>query len=243
MPSIRPRKPSLAEPITDLRRVPIHECGEPLVDYIALCPRLVVDSPRFKYRRETLARQRVAEALCEAEARLPRGYRLGVIEGWRAPHIQRRMYLGIWLRFKERHPEWSDTKLRRVVNRYTAPPDAPKVPPPHSTGGAVDVVLLREDLTPCDHTSPYDRFDPKGFAMEAPGLSNEAKETRDILRHVFEGTVLTNYPSEYWHWSFGDQGWAYRGGHAAAHYGLVMPPNWSPAPEDMADEPLHLLEI
>ncbi len=233
---------SPAEPITELRTIPILECGEELVNYLDVCPRLIVDSPRFHYRRETLVRKRVAEALAAAETRLPSGYRLAIVEGWRAPHIQKRMYLGVWARFKERHPDWSDVKLRRIVNRYTAPFDAKKVPPPHSTGGAVDVFLVREDGAPYDHTTPFNRFDPKCFAFDAPGLSETARRTREILAYLFEGTVLTNYPSEYWHWSFGDQGWAYRGGHPAAIYGPVVPPGWTPAPEDLIEEPLRLIE-
>lgn len=233
---------SPAEPITDLRRVPIVECGEPLVDFVDHCPGLILDQPRFNYTRETLVRARVAEALNQAIAKLPAGYHLAIVEGWRPLHIQRRMYLGIWQRFKERHPDWSDTKLRRVVNRYTAPFDSPRVPPPHSTGGAVDVILVRADGSPYDHTTPFDRFDPHCYAMDARGLSAVAAKTRSILREIFAGTVLTNYPSEYWHWSFGDQGWAYRGGHPAAIYAPVQPPDYRPHPGDDTDEPLRLLD-
>lgn len=233
---------SPAEPITDLRRIPIIECGEPLVDFMANCPGLILDQPRFNYTRETLARQRVVEALNQAIAKLPAGYHLAIVEGWRPMHIQRRMYLGIWKRFREKHPEWSETKLRRVVNRYTAPYDSPKVPPPHSTGGAVDVILVRADGSPYDHTTPFDRFDPHCYSMHAKGLSPRAAETRAVLRHIFEDTVLTNYPSEYWHWSFGDQGWAYRGGHPAAIYSPIQPANFQPHPGDDVDEPLRLIE-
>lgn len=233
---------SPAEPITDLKRVPIIECGEPLVDFMEVCPGVILDRPRFNYRRETLVRERVAEAIRQAIARLPKDYHLAVVEGWRPMHIQRRMYLGIWQRFKEKHPDWSDVKLRRVVNRYTAPYDSPKVPPPHSTGGAIDVILVRAGGSPYDHTTPYDRFDPACYSMDAPGLSAEATRTRQILKEIFAETVLTNYPSEYWHWSFGDQGWAYRGGHEAALYAQTEPPNYVPHAPDVTDEPLRLLD-
>jgi len=233
---------SPAEPITDLKRVPIVECGEPLVDFMQVCPGVILDRPRFNYRRETLVRERVAEAIRQAIAKLPKDYHLAVVEGWRPMHIQRRMYLGIWQRFKEKHPDWSDVKMRRVVNRYTAPYDSPKVPPPHSTGGAIDVILVRADGSPYDHTTPYDRFDPTCYSMDAPGLSEEASKTRQILNDIFADTVLTNYPSEYWHWSFGDQGWAYRGGHEAAVYAPTEPADYVPHAPDVTDEPLRLLD-
>ena len=77
------RKISIAEPVTELRRIPIRDNGEPLVDFMELCPELVLDRPRFNYRRETLLRQSVAEKLCEGQGRLPQGYKFAIVEGWR----------------------------------------------------------------------------------------------------------------------------------------------------------------
>ncbi len=227
-----------SEPVYELRRVPIVECGEALVDYLEFEPKLVFDRPRFKYRRESLARIGVAERLSEAVKRLPPGYNLGIIEGWRPPHIQRRLYLATWKLFKERHPEWSDASLKRVVNRFTAPLGT-KVPPPHSTGGAIDLVLLDDTGQPYDHNSPFEAFDPRGFAFDSPGISAEARKTRLILKGALEPTGLTNYPSEYWHWSYGDQGWAYRGGHNNAIYGPIEPEYYVPDPEDLVDTPVE----
>ena len=239
-PTANPRPVSPAEPITALRHVRIVECGEPLVDFMAVCPDILLDRPRFEYRRETLLRKTVAEKLCEANRRLPTGFRLAVVEGWRAPHIQKRMYLAVWERFRAANPDWSFVKLKRVVNRYTAPLDA-WVPPPHSTGGAVDIILTNSDGKPKDHTSPFDHYDSKCYAFFAPGLSDAAKYTRQLISDAMTPTGLTNYPSEYWHWSYGDQGWAYRGGHPHAIYGSISPDNWEPDPADLKDEPLNWL--
>jgi zinc D-Ala-D-Ala dipeptidase len=180
--------------------------------------------------------------LCRAARSLPKQYKLGIIEGWRGPHIQRRMYMMVWKMMHEANPDWSETKLRRVANQFTAPLSK-VVPPPHSTGGAVDVNLLGPNGEPLDHSSPYKYEDPKGFFFDAPGLTEEARRHRHILAEALSSTGLTNYPSEYWHWSYGDQGWAYRGGHPNALYGPVQPPNWEPAPEDVSDEPLYLLRL
>ncbi len=231
---------SPAEPVRELRRIAIRECGEALVDFLALCPDLLLDRPRYRYRRETLLRRSVAERLCRASRLLPDGRRLAVIEGWRAPHIQRRMYLATWDWFKARHPDWSDVTLRRVVNRFSAPPDR-RVPPPHTTGGAVDLMLADEAGAVLDHCSPYDPFDPHSYPFDAPDLSEAARRTRRILAEALCAAGLTNYPSEYWHWSYGDQGWAYRGGHPCALYGAILPPDWTPAPEDLVDAPLEII--
>src|SRR5262249_48323751 len=137
------------------------------------------------------------------------------------------------------HPEWGDTQLKRVVNRYVAPPDA-VVPPPHSTGGAIDIFLVDGNGNRLDQHSPYEPFDPRSYLFNPPGLTPEALRNRTLLREALLGTGLTNYPSEWWHWSYGDQGWAYRAGDGrAAIYGrLDQPVEWIPVAEDDNDEPL-----
>jgi len=240
---MRTKPISIAEPVTDLRHVPIVENGEPLVNFLEFCPDLLLDQPRFNYRRETLARLSVAEKLCQANDWLmKRGYKLAIVEGWRPPFIQKRMYLGIWKRFKEQNPDWSDVRLRRTANRFTAPLDK-RVPPPHTTGGAVDLVLVDSSGKLQDHCSPYDVYDRACYGFAAKGLSDQAQKTRALLQDALTPTGMTNYPSEYWHWTYGDQGWAYRGGHPNALYNAIEPPNWKPAAEDMTEEPLTLLRL
>jgi len=234
-------KISPSEPVTQLRHIKIVECGEELADFVQLCPDLVFDRARFNYRRATVVRRTVAEMLCKASRSLPPDVRLGVIEGWRAPHIQRRMYLSVWQRFKEMHPDWSDAALRRVVNRFTAPLN-PRVPPPHSTGGAVDVMLLAPDGTMLDHTSPYDLYDPHSAPFAALRLSDTARRTRDTLAAALLDAGLTNYPSEFWHWSYGDQGWAYRNSKPNAIYGAIQPPGYCPDPAEDIDAPLEFID-
>ena len=231
------RRISLAEPVTELRRVKIAECGEPLVNFMEFCPELIFDKPRYDYRREQLIRKSVAEMLCKAAKALPKGYKLAIIEGWRPPYIQKRMHAAGEARWREAHPEWSDTKIRRVTNQFTAPMNN-RVPPPHTTGGAVDLMLALPDGTLCDHISPFKYRDSRAYYFDAKGLSDEARRTRQILADAILPTGLTNYPSEFWHWSYGDQGWAYRGGHPNALYGPVVPDGWQPDPRDNTDAPL-----
>jgi D-alanyl-D-alanine dipeptidase len=44
---------------------------------------------------------------------------------------------------------------------------------------------------------------------------------RDLLSSVLNEAGLINYPTEWWHWSFGDRYWALRTGRPAALYGPV----------------------
>jgi D-alanyl-D-alanine dipeptidase len=235
---MRPDRISPAEPVSALRHIRIIECGEELVDFLALCPRLILDRPRFKYRRETLLRQTVAEKLCEAAHRLPKGYRFLVVEGWRPPHIQRRMYRAVWNTIAPHYAGKSEAALTRIVNRYSAPMN-PRVPPPHTTGAAIDLMLADSEGRELDLTSPFDPFDPRCASFDASGLSDAARRHRDIMAEALTSAGLTNYPSEYWHWSYGDQGWAYRGRHPHALYGATQPLGYTPPPEDDIDLPLE----
>jgi D-alanyl-D-alanine dipeptidase len=180
--------------------------------------------------------------LFRAIAAIPPGYRLALVEGWRAPQIQCRMHLAAYRRFRSEHPDWSEAHVRRLTNRFSAPMDR-RVPPPHTTGGAVDLRLLTMDGREADVTSPFDRFDRRSYRFDARGLSAAARANRRMLKEVLEAVGLTNYPSEYWHWSYGDQGWAYRGQYPHAVFGAVEPSGWVLAPEDDNDEPLERLPL
>ena len=94
--------------------------------------------------------------LAQAAESLPVGVDIQIIEGFRPLAQQRFMYEQIKAEYAERHPEWSRATLHRMTNILSAPPDDP-CPPPHTTGGAVDLSLIhmpsRELL---DMVSPLD---------------------------------------------------------------------------------------
>lgn len=238
----RPETYDPAEPTSAMRPIPIRESGEPLVPFTAPPYGLTLDRPRFHYRRETWARQGLAERLAAADADLRRErYGLLILECWRAPVIQRRMFRAVERQFREKFPSMPEGEFRALVEQYSAPDD-PDAPPPHTTGGAVDLWLAMPDGTAADLCSPFEWRDESCFAHDASGLSPLARENRDRLHAALTAHDVTNYASEYWHYSYGDQGWAYRGGHSAAHYGAIEPPDWSPAPEDDVDAPLEFVE-
>ncbi len=212
----------MREPLSALRRIRIRDNGEPLVDLLSFSVdlRWAPEHPVFMYERARLCRQRVAEMLAEAQARLPAGFHLQIVEGWRSLETQRMMYSVTWEEMRRRHPDWSDAALRRVVNRYSAPPDR-DVPPPHLTGGAVDLHLADSAGRMLDLSSPFPLEDRRSAAMDAAGLSPAARENRRLLAEALSAAGLTNYAAEWWHWSYGDQGWALRTGRAEAVYGVV----------------------
>jgi zinc D-Ala-D-Ala dipeptidase len=158
----------------------------------------------------------------EAAERLPAGLNLTIVEAWRSPAVQRQMYLATEREFREKHLEWSPAVLRRVVNRFSAPPDH-RVPPPHCTGGAVDLEITTQDGQSLDVTSPYPATSRESAATDVRGLTPTARANRQLLVSTLTAVGFTNYPAEWWHWEYGTPGWALRSGHPYAIYGLVEP--------------------
>jgi zinc D-Ala-D-Ala dipeptidase len=163
-------------------------------------------------------RRRVAE-MAEAAARsLPAGVRLGVTEAWRPFERQVAIFERMTDFLREARPGLSRSVERRIVCRWCAPTDQ-KAPPGHCTGAALDVVLLGPDGEQLDLTSPFERF------QAAPtfvfGLSESARRNRDLLFYAMTGAGFSNCRDEYWHYSYGDAGWAVRMGEPECRYGRV----------------------
>lgn len=214
---------SFGEPLKKLRAVPIQDNGDPLTDPRRLSKRIhfAEKHPKFEgMQRTPEVRQRVAEMLAEAAESLPQGIDLILIEGFRPLAQQRFMYESLKAEFAQKHPEWNKATLHRITNTMSAPPDDP-CPPPHSTGGAIDLSLIhmpsREWL---EMTAPFE-MDETSAPSEIKGLTDEAQKDRRLLFGVLEKTGLTNYAGEWWHWSYGDSGWALRVGASNAIYGRL----------------------
>lgn len=209
--------PACPEPFRLLNRIPIVDNGEPLVDLRETNPELSFGDYCLPYVRSA-----VADALKAASKNLPEHLDLRIYTALRTLQQQADMYWGNYNRAKEQHPTWPTSTLRRMTNRFFAPPDA-KAPPGHCTGGAVDVALLRRDTGEAlDMRSPIEGW--KSAPTAVHGLSPEAAENRRILCFLMYSTGLSNCHEEFWHWSFGDSAWAARVGAPAACYGLIEPP-------------------
>ncbi len=216
-----------AENQDELDAVEIEDNGEELVDFLELSdPNKLIFAPRhpvFEFPRVHLLRESVARMICEAAIALPDGLRLQIVEGYRPIETQNAMFVHATEEARKRFPNADEIRIRLEAGRFSAPTDAP-TPPPHLTGGAVDLSIVDENGEDLDFSSPYELTDHRSAAMNARGLSAIAKKNRELLRSVLEPTGLTNYADEWWHWSYGDNGWALRVGAPKAIYGKIELP-------------------
>jgi D-alanyl-D-alanine dipeptidase len=205
------------EPIAALNKIQELENGEPLVDVREYAPSVRLIRPQvIPYVRRSVAE--MAEA---AARRLPLGYHLGLVEGWRPIERQQRIYDFMWRSASEAFPHRDHRALRRTVCRWVAPTDQ-KAPPGHCTGAAVDVWLVDDAGEQIDVTSPFDRH---GSApTHTFGLTEPAFENRMILVEAMLAEGFSNCRDEWWHYSYGDAGWAVRTGQSACPYGIAHLP-------------------
>jgi D-alanyl-D-alanine dipeptidase len=200
--------------------VPVDESGEPLLDLrsigeLRLDPRLA--DPDGWY---ALIREGLAERLLAARSRLPPGLDLLVIEVYRPPAQQELLFNGYRDRLAGLHPQWTPQQAHVEASRYVSPPEVA----PHGTGGAVDLTLCTAegaelDLGTAVNDSPYDSAN-RCFT-DAPDLEPQQRQNRAVLVAALAGAGLVNYPTEWWHWSYGERYWALMTGAKAARYGPV----------------------
>jgi zinc D-Ala-D-Ala dipeptidase len=196
--------------------IAITDNDEPMVDTAGITG-LAVDQSRAEIQQFSdnpfLVRAGVADKLTWVQASLPDGYQLRLKEGWRPVWVQQRLWDLCLGQLQARRPDLGPEQIAQENARFVAPPE---IAPPHSTGGAVDVVLLRDG-----HAAGM------GWGFNQPGegsptaapVTEAAKRHRDILTHAMNTAGFINYPAEWWHWSYGDRYWAFQVGHDTTVYG------------------------
>ena len=179
-----------------VRAVPVVECGEPLV-------RL----PRDLSPVGALVRAGLAQRLMAADIRLPWGVRLRVVEGHRPVEEQQAIIASYGATLRALHPQVDGAELERLTSRFVSPVDVA----PHVAGAAVDLTLVDTcgdelDLGTAIDATP-EQSDGRCWTA-ADGIGADARAHRDLLAEVLGAQGLVNYPTEWWHWSFGDRYWA-----------------------------------
>ncbi|MEU7380481.1 M15 family metallopeptidase [Streptomyces sp. NPDC042207] len=198
--------------------IPVAECGERLVD-VRRGDSLLVDT-REQGPADAFAyvRKGVLERLIKAQAMLPQGLRLLFVEGYRPPSVQRQYFEEYAEQRRATHLDWSAEQIHSAASRYVSPPDIA----PYSAGAAVDLTLADAGGQELDLGTRMNA-DPEESVgacyTHAANISEEARANRKLLGAVLTAAGLVNYPTEWWHWSFGDRYWALITGEAAALYG------------------------
>ncbi|HET9420790.1 MAG TPA: M15 family metallopeptidase [Nocardioides sp.] len=162
----------------------------------------------------------LAERLRTAHLALPPGIGLRVVEGYRTPSDQAAIIAAYTAEVCAARPGVSGRDLATLTSRFVAPLDVA----PHVAGAAVDVTLVDVCGAELDLGTPIDATPEQSDGrcyFAAAGIGADARAHRELLARVLGEVGLVNYPTEWWHWSYGDRYWALVTGAPAALYGPV----------------------
>nr|WP_326520838.1 M15 family metallopeptidase [Leptothoe spongobia] len=212
------------------QRIPIQECGEPLVP-IPLNQFAVVDPHPYAVlgapygeRSPYYVREGVLRALLQAQAHLQEqkpGWQIQIFDAYRPIAVQQFMvdytYEQLLAAWQSDHPAGQTPpkeKLRQKVYQFwAAPSDDIATPPPHSTGAAIDITLVNELQRVVDMGAAIDEISersyPNYFADKPDGKLFH--QHRTLLSEAMQAVGFRQHPNEWWHFSLGDQMWAWLG--------------------------------
>jgi D-alanyl-D-alanine dipeptidase len=205
----RPFPPLIAEPIALAAATEIHDRGEPLAPLTA--PGILVQhSYRAAGRQHAVDQQwiraDVLARLSRAVDGLPGGFGIAVFDGWRPLALQRELL----------------AVLAPVAPGLVAPASAdPAQPPPHLTGGAVDLTLTWRD-EPLRLGTGFDEFTGDTAATAFEHRPGSVRGLRRLLHHSLAGQGLVTLAEEWWHVEFGTRLWSGLTGRPT-RYGAATP--------------------
>jgi D-alanyl-D-alanine dipeptidase len=217
----------------------INESGEELVP-ASLIPERILVRPQYYFQGipqalpECYARKSVVSRLVNASLKLPRGYKLVILDSWRPLALQQSLFDTFIKELEKQHPDKTNLEIQTMATAFVArPSNNGNSPSPHLTGGAVDLTLAADQGILLDMGTEFDAtctksqtryFEEKLEMKEHLSPNQEIQaQNRRLLFHVMAETGFTNYPNEWWHFDYGNQNWAFMSQeeHPSAIYGTI----------------------
>lgn len=223
-------------------KIPIIECGEPLLpipleNFIAQQPsayeKLGAD---YQGKSAYYLRESVIEALLKAAQELDKrkkGWKIEIFDAYRPVAIQKFMVDYTFAQIcQEKKIDVNKLTSKDRQNVYeevytiwAIPSNNPKSPPPHSTGGAVDITLVDHYGEAIDMGGEIDELSPRSNPnYYCDSLSNEKQkyhERRELLNDIMTSVGFCRHLGEWWHFCLGDQMWAWLSNQKMAKYGKI----------------------
>jgi len=160
-------------------------------------------------------------------------FNLLIYDSWRPLEVQEFMFKrAILLEFEKSDMDISfeniksyPSILKKVEKFWAYPSYDNRWPPPHSTGGALDVCLSDKDGNLVEMGSMVDQMDETSNPYFYASLNNEEaiiwNSRRNFLKEIMTKFGFAQHPNEWWHFSYGDQLWAWKNKKANALYGKI----------------------
>jgi D-alanyl-D-alanine dipeptidase len=213
------------------QKIPIQDCGEPLV---AIPPeKFVLEFPppyqklgaNYHGKSPYFLRLGVLNALIKAQNYLQQcqpGWQIKIFDAYRPVEVQQFMVDYTFnsilqaqaLQRDTLTPEEGQRIWEQVYQMWAIPSDNPATPPPHSTGAAIDLTLVDAHGNPLDLGGEIDelsaRSQPNYYAHSTNSLEQQYHQRRQLLDEVMRHAGFRRHPGEWWHFSLGDQMYAWQ---------------------------------
>lgn len=152
-----------------------------------------------------LLRRTIIKKLIAVTKNLPNKYKLQIDSGYRSLETQQNIWNSRYKYFKLKNPSKSPAEIKSMTNKLIFNPKLGT--PPHSTGAAVDISLLDENLQEINLSAPLPYFfnEPQ---LKSDKISRKSQKLRNLIRKLMLEQGFAPHPQEYWHFSFGDKIWA-----------------------------------
>ena len=224
-------------------QIPIADNNEKLIsipseiDFIDPHPYLSLGAP-YKSRKNIWSlREGVISRLVKANKYLQtihNNYSLILYDSWRPIEVQSYMFYlafksecekrGLKIQFDEMN---SYPEIIKEVEKFWAYPSFDdKCPPPHSTGGAIDLAIVDSSGNLIDMGCQIDNMDssasPEFYKDRNSKESIIWDDRRNLLKKVMLKSEFVQHPNEWWHFSYGDQLWAWTNQNKEAIYGKIV---------------------
>lgn len=170
-------------------------------------------SDDFRLRAEVYAK------LIRAKTHLPADLTFMLYEAYRPLARQIEMWEAVQTEMRAKHPDMDPDAFQLLCETFIANP-YDGIGSGHQAACAVDITLCTFDGRELDMGAPMHGFGPSTWT-DASGLSETAVANRALLKTAIEAEGFLNYPAEWWHYSYGDHGWAWLAGASKAFYGAI----------------------
>lgn len=229
-------------------QIQIKDCGERLIAIPLDSFSVELPHPYVKLGAEYGAkspyclRQGVVEALLQAQFLIEKRYpqwKIQIYDAYRPVGVQQFMVnytfnslvKDLELQEEQLSAQQRQDLWNRVYRLWAAPSLDHKMPPPHSTGAAVDVTIVNEQGERLNMGGEFDelseRSHPDYYVSDQDGDSQQYHFNRQLLYRAMTNAGFCRHPEEWWHFSLGDQMWAWQhnqhhpSAKAIARYGRV----------------------
>lgn len=209
-----------------IRSISIDPVDDPLIQITDLNRQNLILQPYY-YQQQILGatpefhiRKSVLNKLHYASTLLPSGLRLKLLDAWRPRTLQAALVDSFNADIELRYPAHTPEEKQKILALFVSPPSAnPYQPSPHMTGGSVDVTLCDEHGQSLDLGTDFDApVDESWTTAFEPYPEHPAHRHRRILYWAMINAGFTNLPSEWWHFDYGNQLWAYFKQQPKAYY-------------------------